>query len=406
MEIMGEIMKYIVVIGAKMSNKGSQSMVFQVVNEMHKRFPDKKVVALMNHKTDLVKNMNEIYKFEIISFCPADILYLYGGIQYAAGKILGINKENINHIKTVLQNACLAFDVSGYSLSSNWSGANSLKYLYQIAILKKYQIPIVVMPQSFGPFEYGIIFNKYINILGRKLLSYPDIISAREKFSYDIIKAQFSLNNVLISKDMVLLGKEVDQAVILNSKVKLKEYSVQKGCIAIIPNNKLVEKFSLETALKIYVSAIQYLVECKKSVYIIQHSEADTNICNKIKEKVGNNNCVTFLQENLNCLEYDLLIRQFDFVVASRYHALVHAYKQTVPCIAIGWSEKYNNLMEVMKQDSYMINARRFDCNQIMSIINMMLENYNIERKQIQGFFEHMDEDIYSMIFKQIKIKE
>lgn len=34
-------MEYIVVVGARMSNKGAQSMVFQIVNEMNKRYPSK-----------------------------------------------------------------------------------------------------------------------------------------------------------------------------------------------------------------------------------------------------------------------------------------------------------------------------------------------------------------------------
>ena len=55
-KMMEEVMEYIVVVGAKMSNTGSQSMVFQIVGEMHKRFPNKKVVALMNHKRALVEN--------------------------------------------------------------------------------------------------------------------------------------------------------------------------------------------------------------------------------------------------------------------------------------------------------------------------------------------------------------
>ncbi len=43
-------MEYIIVIGGNMSNKGAQSMVFQIVNEMKKRYPDKKTVVFMTPK--------------------------------------------------------------------------------------------------------------------------------------------------------------------------------------------------------------------------------------------------------------------------------------------------------------------------------------------------------------------
>ena len=112
------------------------------------------------------------------------------------------------------------------------------------------------------------------------------------------------------------------------------------------------------------------------------------------------------MQANLNCLEYDLLIRHFDFIIASRYHALVHAYKQKVPCIAIGWSEKYNNLLDILKQDRYMIDAKKFNKEELFKKIDIMLQNYDVEHMQIQRFFENMDEDLYQMIFRQIEIKE
>lgn len=399
-------MEYIVVVGAKMSNKGAQSMVFQIVNEMRKRYPSKKVAAFMNHKSELIKSMDKIYNFEIVPFCPADILYLYGGIQAVAAKMTGVSKENTTRLKKILENTCLAFDVSGYSLSSNWIGANSIKYLYQIAILKKYRIPTVIMPQSFGPFDYKPLFKQYINRLGKKLMPYPTFIFAREKFSYDIVKKQFGLNNVHLSKDMVLLGLEVDKSAVFQSDVKFREYRIGEACVAVVPNNKLVEKLSLEKALAIYQNAIDNLLTYGRNVYIIQHSEADIGLCVKIKEHYCDNASVTLLQENLNCLEYDLLIRQFDYVIASRYHSLVHAYKQNVPCIAVGWSDKYNSLMETMGQGQYMADARNFDRKDLSSKIAMMQQNYIEEQKRICNFFEKTDEDIYDKIFDKVEIKE
>lgn len=399
-------MDYIVVVGAKMSNKGAQSMVFQIVNEMSKRYPSKKVVALMNHKPELVQKMDGIYNFEIIPFQPADILYLYGGIQAAAAKLAGVSKDNITHLEDILKNTCIAFDVSGYSLSSNWSGANSLKYLYQLAILKKYKIPTVIMPQSFGPFDYKPLFKQYINTLGRKLLTYPVLVYAREKFSYNAVKKQFGLHDVRLSKDMVLLGKTIDPAAVLKPEIALKEYPIERACAAVIPNNKLVEKLSFDKALTIYTEAINSLLKYGRRVYILRHSDADADLCVKLKESYHDNSLVTLLQENLNCLEYDLLIKQFDYVIASRYHALVHAYKQNVPCVAVGWSEKYNSLLETMNQSQYIVDARAFHKEELLSKIDRMQENYDEERAKIRSFFKNSDEDIYDEIFDKIKIKE
>ena len=60
---------------------------------------------------------------------------LYGNVQTILAKISGVSKDDILRLKEILKNACLAFDVSGYSLSSNWNALNSIKYLYQAPYL-------------------------------------------------------------------------------------------------------------------------------------------------------------------------------------------------------------------------------------------------------------------------------
>lgn len=399
-------MQYIVVVGGEMSNKGAQSMVFQIVSEMKKRYPSKKTIALTDIKPDDAKSIADIYNFEIVPFRIRDIFYLYGGVQAVMAKVSGISKENVIHLKKILKNTCMAFDVSGYAFSSSFNNINSIKYLYRIAVLKKYNIPTVLMPQSFGPFHYKIPFNQYIKMTGKKLLPYPAVIFAREQYSYDAVKKQFHLDNVCLSKDMVLTGKEVIRDAVLKTNIRLREYPIAKPCTAVVPNNKLVEKLSSEKALHIYQKAIDALIKYDKDIYIVQHSEADSNLCRKIKEYYCDNPQIILLQENLNCLEYDLLIQQFDYIIASRYHALVHAYKQNVPCIAIGWSEKYDSLMAVMGQSNYMIDARNIIDGEIPSKISLMQENYAKERIKICRIFTQMDETIYDKIFNKIRIKE
>jgi len=399
-------MEYIIVVGGGMSNKGAQSMVFQIVSEMKKRFPQKKTVALIDMKPDDAKSMNTIYNFEIVPFGIRHIFYLYGKAQTILAKVSGTSKNDIMRIKEILKNACLAFDVSGYSLSSNWIAINSIKYLYQIAVLKKYGIPTILMPQSFGPFDYGVLFKHYIKRIGRKLLSYPVIIFAREQYSYESVKNFFHLSNVCLSKDMVLTGKEVEHSSVLCPEVKLREFCINKSCVAVVPNNKLAEKFSLQKTLAIYKTVINTLIECNRDVYIIQHSGADIDLCIEIKNCYPDNPHITLLQENLNCLEYDLLIRLFDYIIASRYHSLVHAYRQNVPCIAIGWSEKYDSLMNVMGQSEYMINAKNLNESEIPLKIAKMQENYRKEQNVIYNFFAHMNENIYDKIFSKLDVKE
>ena len=53
-----------------------------------------------------------------------------------------------------------------------------------------------------------------------------------------------------------------------------------------------------------------------------------------------------------------------------------------------------------------MIDAKKFNKEELFKKIDIMLQNYDVEHMQIQRFFENMDEDLYQMIFRQIEIKE
>ncbi len=377
-------------------------MVFQIVNEMKKRYPDKKTVVFMTPKGYDKKKCEEVYNFDIVSFSAKDILFLYGGMQACTAKLLGISKQNIYQLKEILNHAYIAFDISGYSFSSNWNGSNSVKYLYRIAILRKYKVPLIIMPQSFGPFEYNFVFKLYINWIGKKMLRYPEIIFAREDISYYLLKKQFNLTNVRLSKDMVLLGKEIDKSAVFKKDVALREISIKNDSVAVVPNQKLAEKFSSDQAVRIYKVAIDSLLQNKKNVYIVQHSESDINLCKRIKKEYQSVQQVALIQENLNCLEYDLLIKKFQFIIASRYHSIVHAFKQNVPCIAVGWSEKYASLMKTLHQETYMVDAGRFDSGDFLIKLNKMQENYNDEKKHISDFFGKINSDIYENIFSKI----
>ena len=50
-------------------------------------------------------------------------------------------------------------------------------------------------------------------------------------------------------------------------------------------------------------------------------------------------------------------LKQFQFIVASRFHAIVHAFKNGIPCIALGWATKYYDLMKQFGQEQYMLDG-------------------------------------------------
>ena len=67
----------------------------------------------------------------------------------------------------------------------------------------KYNIPVLVMPQSFGPFEYDTKKEEMIKFIGDSL-QYPYAVFAREREGYEYVKRICPSSNLILSSDLVL----------------------------------------------------------------------------------------------------------------------------------------------------------------------------------------------------------
>ena len=90
------------------------------------------------------------------------------------------------------------------------------------------------------------------------------------------------------------------------------------------------------------------------------------------------------IPDDLNAIELENVIKQFDFVIASRYHSVVHSYKNGVPALVIGWATKYFELLEDFDQLDYHFDVRDgININEIDDKLDKMILKYKYERDKI-----------------------
>lgn len=107
----------------------------------------------------------------------------------------------------------------------------------------------------------------------------------------------------------------------------------------------------------------------------------------------------------MNCFELEYVLQQFVFCVASRFHSIVHSYKNGTPCVVIAWAVKYYDLMESFKQESYLFDVRKnMDVNRIMAKINEMEQKY-LEEKDVIGkcLSKQQEMNAFDIIMEDIK---
>jgi len=347
--------KEFLIVGANFSNKGAQAMLFVTVSEIRKK-----------------------YNNSIVWFLPVDTSAEYKDTNYRM-IILQDGYCNDSTINEIMPQMDAVIDISGYALSSMVGFGDTDRMISIIKMAYDYNTPYVMMPQSFGPFDYP----EYKTAELKVLLESCKVIFAREKKGYDALKKRFSLNNVVLSNDLVLQSKSIDaDNIFINYEKRSIRYQADKDTVALIPNNNLTLYVEENELLEMYMCIIKHLLQANKKICIISHSE-DYLLCKKLYSLYENNDKVAYYDETFTCIEFERFIDKFGFVVASRYHAIVHAYKKYIPCLIIGWADKYNELADLMLQSSYLIDVRKDKLDEINTLLDKIEKACRTESKII-----------------------
>ena len=202
-----------------------------------------------------------------------------------------------------------------------------------------------------------------------------------EKHGYDILTKQLGLKNVIKTYDLVLNNKSIDLQNVFHVVPELNIPDIKLNSIAIIPNQQNSKFGNEQEVLNIYKDIIEKMISKGKNVYILRHSKMDLPICQKIAKL--NSNAI-LLENEFSCVEFNNFVNKFDFVIASRFHSVVHAYKNAVPCITLGWAVKYLELHNLFMQDNFVFNVREnMDRDAILSAIEYMDNNFKSESDKI-----------------------
>ena len=117
------------------------------------------------------------------------------------------------------------------------------------------------------------------------------------------------------------------------------------------------------------------------------------------------NEHVVNVPEELNCFEYENFIQKCDFAIASRYHSIVHAYKQKVPCLVFGWAVKYEELTTLMNQERYYHDLRQpLSIPKALDDLKYIIQNHAADSAIINRNLEEIQKhSCFDELFEKMK---
>lgn len=318
--------------GVEFENKGAELMLHSIIQKI--REWDKSVIFVMRsspkvpidkRKKYVIYTTAEYVKFRVnftylINLFPSKFLKKYGFIKR-------------NHINVIL-------DASGFAFGDKW-GAEYAKRRLGNNVSKWHKTKkIILLPQAFGSFN-----DTELVIVMRNILNNVDLLFARDDKSFTYLNKIEKSNKIIKAPDFTNLVKFSIP----------DDFDKIENEVAIIPNYQMVNSTSL--SLDEYSDFLKQAVTFvknrgKKPYFLIHEGQKDLDIANYVNNR---------LDFPINVIVYDSalhikgIISTASFIICSRFHGVVSALTQGVPCIATSWSHKYEMLVEEYNVENSLI---------------------------------------------------
>ncbi|CAN5167187.1 hypothetical protein BH11ACT5_BH11ACT5_15100 [soil metagenome] len=141
------------------------------------------------------------------------------------------------------------------------------------------------------------------------------------------------------------------------------------------------------------VSFIDHLVSTGRKVLVVPHSaRAETDkthnndlpLCREIVAKVGTSDNVRLIDAEVPSQVLRYLIGRCDLFVASRFHAMVSSLAMTVPTLVIGWSHKYQEVLEMFGLEKWAFGHDKLETGYLVE----RFEELVAERKSVTALLK------------------
>ncbi|MFT4122948.1 MAG: polysaccharide pyruvyl transferase family protein [Microbacteriaceae bacterium] len=217
-------------------------------------------------------------------------------------------------------------DAAGYAYGDPFGAGPAVREARFSRSWSKRGTPRVMLPQAFGPFE-----DQRVRAATRELLNSSQLVFVRDQLSANYVSNLNVSTTIQLSPDFTigLAAHETERAA-------GDSYGV------VVPNAKMYSTGLISEAeyASLLRRALDALVSQGLLPVVLVHESGDLPFARSLV--AGTNVSLVWDPDPRGAKSK---IGKADFVISSRFHALVGALSQGVPTIALGWSHKYKELL-------------------------------------------------------------
>lgn len=302
--------------GTGVHNRGAELMAIATADRLRNRYPDVKIVVPPQFGPPSALEKYQFFttreKVGRLSLVPNLVNLIFGG---ASPSVIKPNR------------VCLVLDASGFAFSDQWGAGQAKNLLRKMNQGYRSSQPLILLPQALGPFNQPDVARAC-----RGLFERASLVCARDTKSYEHAKRLAAPPKLQRFPDFTL-GVEPDHD---------HGVEVPERFQAVVPNMRMLDKSEQSASyLDILRSAVDQVRACGGNpVFVIHDAQEDA----QVPKLMGPEYSAVPVITHSDPRALKSILGRADFVIGSRFHALVSALSQGVPCIGLGWSHKYPEL--------------------------------------------------------------
>lgn len=269
-----------------------------------------------------------------------------------------------------------AADYGGDGFSDIYGDRLFYNRLDQTIALRKLNIPLIILPQTIGPFH-----NPKNERIAISILKYAEKVFVRDDKYIQILE-----------DENIKYEKSKDLSAYMNPQkwdIDIKQNPIGLNISGLAYSNRFK---GLENQFDVYPQLIRDIIikfqELGCSIYLIPHSynitspelnNDDMVACRSVYTNLENKHNVYFVENNLSSPQVKYLISKMTFFIGTRMHANFAAIYTNVPLFGLAYSYKFQGAFDAnglngVKQTALINNIKEED---IEIIINRILDVYN-----------------------------
>lgn len=346
-------------------NKGAAAMLQSSIRQLRDRYGERLKINLMSVYPEEDAEQVPWDFIDIVSCKPEQLLFIAFplAVCYKVFRWCPPIKKALlkNKILKAYSETDAVLDEAGISFVDS-RGAIMNTYAFVCAAVPMLMgVPVMKYSQAMGTFH-----NPLNRFLAKWILPKMKLICARGQGTLENLKSIGITKNVKLCADGAFTmadDEKIDAMVEEKTKADPFYHDKVVGLSISSVVHKKCKKLGIDYK-EIMIEFIEMLNRQGYHVLIIAngariHSKKPRNndlpICDEVYAGLRDKSGVRWYHEEMDAEEIRAYIGKCRFLVASRFHAMIGALEKKVPVLLVGWSHKYQEVLDFFKLGQYAI---------------------------------------------------